>query len=324
MHSLEFLLQKISQSLQDLPLDRQPEDLYQPIKYSLSMGGKRLRPLLTLMACDLVGGDLEDAMPAAIGIEIFHNFTLLHDDIMDNAPLRRGKDTVYKKWNTNIAILSGDTMFALAYEKVAETRIDYLPAILDVFTTTAREVCEGQQYDMNFETEEVTSLEDYLNMIRLKTAVLLGCCLKAGALAGGADKETANILYRIGENLGIAFQIRDDFLDTFGDELLFGKKTGGDILANKKTYLYLAALQNGSPETREALQTIYQGQRIDASEKIECVKNLFIQANVEAICEETTTEFYNKALDEIRSLKYSESRLLHLKEYARNLIGRTY
>jgi geranylgeranyl diphosphate synthase type II len=324
MYSIDLLQQKINASIADLHLDREPKALFQPIRYSMSIGGKRMRPLLCLMACDLVGGDIIQAMPAALGIEIFHNFTLVHDDIMDNAPLRRGQETVYKKWNTNIAILSGDTMFALAYEHMAASPRHVLPDILDVFTNTAREVCEGQQYDMDFELQDDTSLEEYLRMIRLKTAVLLGCSLKVGALAGGGDRDTADRLYRIGENLGIAFQIRDDYLDTFGDEKLFGKKTGGDILANKKTYLYLAALIHGRSEVSEELKKIYLENTMEPEAKIRKVKALFTEARVGELCESTTAAYYQAALDEFEKLNITGERIIPLKEFARKLIGRNY
>lgn len=324
MHTPEFLQDKITEAIAALRLDQQPPELYLPIRYSMSMGGKRMRPLLALMACDLVGGDIKDALPAAIGVEIFHNFTLVHDDIMDNAPMRRGQETIYKKWNTNIAILSGDTMFALAYEMVAQTRAGILPGILNVFTTTAREVCEGQQCDMNFESKEDTTLDEYLAMIRLKTAVLLACSLKVGALTGGADPETAAVLYTFGEKLGIAFQIRDDLLDTFGDEAVFGKKTGGDILANKKTYLYLATMKYGSREVQDELREIFRGGAMDPDEKIQRVKALFTVAGVESVCDTVSTDYYNQAMKELDKLKYPKDRLLPLREFARNLVGRNY
>jgi geranylgeranyl diphosphate synthase type II len=324
MHSPEFLQDRITEALTSLRLDLQPPELYLPIRYSMSMGGKRMRPLLTLMACDLVGGNISDALPAAIGIEIFHNFTLVHDDIMDNAPIRRGKETVFKKWDTNVAILSGDTMFALAYANIAQIRPELLPPVLEVFTTTAREVCEGQQSDMNFESREDTTLEEYLAMIRLKTAVLLACSLKIGALTGGADPDTANILYTFGEKLGIAFQIRDDLLDTYGDEVLFGKKTGGDILANKKTYLYLAALKYGSKEIKEELKVIYRGIAMEPETKIQRVRALFTAAGVESICEKVSTEYFNEAMIALKKMNYPEEQLLPLHGIAFNLLGRKF
>jgi len=324
MHSPEFLQEKVIAAITALHLDRQPPELYAPIAYSMSIGGKRMRPMLVLMACELVGGNIEDALSAAVGIEVFHNFTLVHDDIMDNAPIRRGQVTVYKKWDTNIAILSGDTMFALAYEQMAKTPQEILPQILEVFTTTARQVCEGQQCDMNFESREDTTLEEYLMMIRLKTAVLLACSLKIGALTGGADAATAAALYTFGEKLGIAFQIRDDLLDTFGDEALFGKKTGGDILANKKTYLYLAALTYGSPQACKELKEIYRGDSMLPEEKIARVKTLFTAAGVESLCETVSADYYKQAMDAIEQLNFSEERLLPLRNFATHLLGRKY
>lgn len=234
MYPIEQLQGKIADSLSNLPIYREPAGLYEPISYTLQQGGKRIRPLLTLIATQMFGGDPDKALPAATAIEIFHNFTLLHDDIIDQAPLRRGRDTVYKKWNINTAILSGDTMFAVAYGQLAGSDPQQLPLLMQVFTKTAIEVCEGQQYDIDFENADDVTIDAYLNMIRLKTAVLLAASLKIGALIGGAGHQDAEAIYRFGENMGIAFQLQDDLLDAYGDEAVFGKKTGGDIIANKK------------------------------------------------------------------------------------------
>lgn len=227
MHSIQYLQAKFKNALDAQKFNFDPPELYQPIGYTLALGGKRLRPVLMLMGCDLFDGDIEKAIPAAIGLEIFHNFTLLHDDIMDKAPIRRGKPSVYKKWNTNIAILSGDTMFAIAYNYVAETEKELLPDVLKVFTQTAKEVCEGQQYDLNYEVQANVSLNDYMNMIRLKTAVLFSASLKIGAIIADADANDIKNLHLFGENTGMAFQLRDDLLDVYGIEEKFGKKTGG-------------------------------------------------------------------------------------------------
>jgi len=218
---------------------KEPKNLYQPIKYSLELGGKRIRPALLLLANDLFGGKNKGAINAALAIEVFHNFTLLHDDIMDDAPLRRGKDTVYKKWGSNIAILAGDVMFVNAIQLLAKNDTSKLPEILDLFNTTAVEVCEGQQFDMNFETLQNVSIDDYLKMIELKTAVLLAASLKIGAILGNASQENANHIYEFGRNLGVAFQLMDDILDLYGDPEKFGKQVGGDIIANKKHTYYL-------------------------------------------------------------------------------------
>jgi geranylgeranyl diphosphate synthase type II len=243
MYSLDFIQQRISSAFADARFLHEPIKLYEPISYTLDQGGKRIRPVLVLLACDLFGGDIEKAVFPAMGLEIFHNFTLLHDDIMDNAPLRRGQETVHKKWNDNTAILSGDTMFVLAYEYVAKTDAALLPEVLRLFNDTARKVCEGQQYDMNFETQEKVTIEQYKMMIRLKTAVLIACSLKLGAIIARAEPAEANKLYDFGIELGLAFQLQDDYLDTFGDVAIFGKEIGGDIITHKKTFLFLKAIE---------------------------------------------------------------------------------
>ena len=275
MYSIEELQQKLQVTFRETSLVREPAGLYEPIAYTLNLGGKRIRPLLVLLACDLFGGDVEDALPAAIGIELFHNFTLLHDDIMDNAPIRRGKETVFKRWNTATAILSGDTMFILACQYLARTKGDKLPEILRIFNKTALEVCEGQQYDMNYEKNENVSIEDYLGMIRLKTAVLLGCCLKIGAIIAGSTSVNAEKISLFGENLGMAFQLQDDLLDAFGDESKFGKETGGDIVSGKKTFLYLKALELAEPALRTRLAADYSAAYKDPKVKIDVFKKIF-------------------------------------------------
>ncbi|MEI7982215.1 MAG: polyprenyl synthetase family protein [Bacteroidota bacterium] len=243
MHSLESIQQRISTAFSSAQFLNEPVKLYEPITYTLGQGGKRIRPVLVLLACDLFGGDPEKAVFPAMGLEIFHNFTLLHDDIMDNAPLRRGQETVHKKWNDNTAILSGDTMFVLAYEYVAKTDPALLPEVLRLFNDTARKVCEGQQYDMNFETQSNVTIEKYMMMIRLKTAVLIACSLKLGAIIALADPAEAENIYHFGMELGLAFQLQDDYLDAFGDTTVFGKEIGGDIITNKKTFLFLKAFE---------------------------------------------------------------------------------
>jgi len=257
MRSINELQDLIKKAFNPALFTHEPAELYDPITYTLNLGGKRIRPLLVLLGCDLFGGNIEKAMPAAIAIELFHNFTLLHDDIMDCAPLRRGQETVYKKWNTNIAILSGDTMFAVAYEYLSQSNPQVLPSALSEFTRTARLVCEGQQYDMNFEQQKLVSINDYLKMIRLKTAVLIGCSLKLGSiLANVPDPETEKI-YSFGENIGMAFQLQDDLLDVFGDEQKFGKEIGGDIVSGKKTFLLLKAFEIASQKERTELEKCF-------------------------------------------------------------------
>lgn len=241
MKKFHDILRIVNTSLEELSWEREPQGLYAPIAYTLSLGGKRVRPALTLMACNLFSDDLTPAIQPALGIEIFHNFTLLHDDIMDKADIRRGKPTVHKYWNENTAILSGDIMQILAYVLISEAPAAHLKKVLDVFSRTAIEVCEGQQYDMDFENRETVDADAYLEMIRLKTAVLLGCSLYIGAIIGGANENDARNLYQFGVNIGIAFQLKDDLLDVYGNEENFGKKVGGDILCNKKTFLLIHA-----------------------------------------------------------------------------------
>ncbi len=252
-----------------------PLKLYEPIQYTLSLGGKRLRPILCLMGCELFGGSCKETLPAAMAIEIFHNFTLVHDDIMDNSPIRRGQPTVFKKWNTNVAILSGDVMFAKAYEYVAKLKVDNLRDILSIFTETAIKVCEGQQYDMDYEILSDVGIHDYLKMITLKTAVLTGASMKIGALIAGTSEEQADLLYNFGLNLGVVFQLQDDLLDVFSDESKFGKKIGSDILSGKKTYLFLKTLDLLSPGEREEFYVYYTTKETNEEEKISYVKSMY-------------------------------------------------
>ena len=324
MHTIPYLQERIKEVFQSLVLPVYPKALYDPIHYSLGMGGKRVRPMLTLLACNLFDEDINPAIQPAIGIEIFHNFTLVHDDIMDNAPLRRGKPTVYRKWDTNTAILSGDTMFALGYEHVAKVNPKLLPAILEVFTQTAREVCEGQQLDMDFESAPEVHLDAYLEMIRLKTAVLLGCCLKVGSLAGGAGLTDANLLYKVGENLGMAFQIQDDLLDTFGDESTFGKKTGGDILSRKKTFLFLKGLQLANAVVGKQLSDIYNDLDMDPEEKILQVKGIFTTLQIHEASIKTIDQYYNKAMAALEKVALPEPKKAFLKKYCAELMNRTF
>ena len=245
IQDLQLLLDEAFSRIQ---LPARPADLYDPINYTLGLGGKRLRPLLVLASCQMFGGEIDEAINPAIGIELFHNFTLLHDDIMDQAPLRRGKETVYKKWNPNVAILAGDTMFALANKYMLRTRQQAISQVMELFNQTAIEVCEGQQYDMDYEHQANVSIADYIEMIRLKTAVLLAASLKTGAIIAGAEAADCNYIYQFGINIGLAFQLKDDLLDVYGVQEKFGKVSGGDIIAGKKTYLYLKALETAGSE----------------------------------------------------------------------------
>ena len=306
MQSFSKLLQYFESNLSEVGFTHQPPELYEPIKYTLQLGGKRIRPVLTLMACDMFGGDYKKALNQAIAIEMFHNFTLIHDDIMDNAPIRRGKETVYKKWSSNIAILSGDTLFAYAYQYAQKADKEILGDILSVFNQTAIEVCEGQQYDLNFETRDDVSVEEYIEMIRLKTAVLFSASLKIGSIIGGAKKEEADKLYNFALNIGLGFQLKDDLLDTFGNQEVFGKKTGGDILTNKKTFLYLKALELADAETKKNLLKYYSSSNFEESEKINGVKNIFKNLEIDTITDKEIDKYFDKGIVYLKSMNISK------------------
>jgi geranylgeranyl diphosphate synthase type II len=324
MYSIKTLQEIFSESLSGQEFEPSPPELYDPVRYILSHGGKRLRPVLLLAGCDLFGGDIQKALSPAIGIELFHNFTLLHDDIMDQAPLRRGKSTVHKKWDTNIAILSGDTLFALAYQYLLKCERNVLPEVMEVFTRTAIEVCEGQQWDMNFEDQTDISIDQYLEMIRLKTAVLFACSLKIGALTGGADKAAANNLYDCGMYLGIAFQLQDDLLDVYSDEEVFGKKSGGDIVANKKTYPYLKALEMADDHHHDRLTGLLRGQAGDDAAKVAEVKAIYARFNIREHTLDAMNEYYSKALGNLESIQVGNERKIILESLVHEMKDRTY
>ncbi|KAF5046323.1 (2E,6E)-farnesyl diphosphate synthase [anaerobic digester metagenome] len=301
-----------------------PYELYEPIDYALKAGGKRLRPVLTIMICDFYGNNIDDAMNPAIAIETFHNFTLVHDDIMDDAPIRRGRPTVYNKYGTNIGILSGDTMFTKAYEFVTLTREDKLPAVLKVFTKTAMEVCEGQQLDMNFENMPEVTMEEYMQMILLKTAVLMGACLKIGAILGNATSEQCEAIYRFGEHTGMVFQLQDDLLDTFGDEKTFGKRIGGDILDCKKTYLYVNAMEKLQGSERLNFQELYNDKSMDEVEKIIRVKEFFINNNVIADCKSVMQKHHDLAMEALAMTGLNTDQKAVLQEFAESMLVRDF
>ncbi len=321
MKGYEELFSYFETNLKKQAFDNEPNELYAPIQYTLALGGKRIRPVLTLMACELFGGQIEKALPQAIAIELFHNFTLIHDDIMDNAPLRRGKETVFKKWNNNIAILSGDTLFALAYQYVQQADTDILPVTLSVFNKTAIEVCEGQQFDLNFETKNDLSVVQYTEMIKLKTAVLFGASLKIGALIGGANREDAENLYNFGLNIGLGFQLKDDLLDTFGDEKIFGKKTGVDIISNKKTFLYLKALEIADGETRKKLIDFYNN-NANQEEKFKEVKAIFTRLKVDQLALEKIDEYCNTGKESLSKINLDTDKKERLLAIAHRMIDR--
>lgn len=295
--------------------ETEPRNLYGPIGYTLSMGGKRLRPVMVLLACNLFTDKVEKALPAALAIEVFHNFTLLHDDIMDQADMRRNSPSVHKKYNANIAILSGDAMSIMAYNYLQKSEAQNFNSMIQLFSRTALEVCEGQQLDMDFETRMNVSIPEYLNMIRLKTAVLLACSLKMGALAANAPERIADLLYVFGLDLGIAFQLQDDLLDVFADQKKLGKKIGGDIVSNKKTFLLLNALELSDDQTRKELLEWITNKGFNAQKKIEAVKLIYTKLNIKEITEKYIEDFYQSALNvcnEISLEKETKAELLLL------------
>jgi geranylgeranyl diphosphate synthase type II len=315
---IDFELEEFNKSL----AGKRPESLYAPICYTLDLGGKRMRPLLTLIACDLFDGALSEAVKPAMGIEIFHNFTLLHDDIMDKAPLRRNQPTVHKKWNADIAILSGDTMFVQSFQYVMQAPAALLKEVLDVFTKAAIEVCEGQQMDMDFETAPNVSIPQYIKMIGLKTSVLLAACMKIGAIIGGARPEDANHLYEFGKNLGIAFQLHDDILDVFGNSHKVGKQTGGDIVSNKKTYLLLKAMDMADRYKKEELMMWLHASESNAAEKVEAVKAIYEYLGVKALAETEMMKFYDKSLLHLNQIPCNPDKKQQLINFAANLMQR--
>lgn len=315
---------KINQLIDAQDFKKNPTELYSPIEYVMSQSGKRLRPVLTLLACDLFNGNIEKAIYPALAIEIFHNFTLVHDDIMDKAPIRRGKDTVYKKWNSDIAILAGDTMFAMAYQYATKTDRNLIPGILEVFSKTAIEVCEGQQYDMNFESSNEVTISDYLEMIRLKTAVLLGASLEIGAVCAGADAESIKNIYDFGINLGIAFQLKDDLLDSYGNTEQFGKMKGGDIASNKKTFLYLKALELAAPNQLKELTELYSNSSNSIDSKISDVIKIFDQLNIKEEVSAVMEDFFLQSLRSLEKVKADNDKKQALQNFATTLYHRNH
>ncbi|QJD94662.1 polyprenyl synthetase family protein [Mucilaginibacter robiniae] len=322
MNTLKHLQLLIEQAVTDLQYPVQPAELYEPITYILSVGGKRMRPALLLMACDLFGGDVNNALHPALAIEVFHNFTLVHDDIMDNAPLRRGKVTVHEKWNPNVAILSGDVMLVEAYKLMMQVDASILREVLEIFSNTAVGVCEGQQFDMNFERQVNVEIADYLNMIRLKTAVLLGCALKIGALIGGATMVDADLLCTFGEQLGIAFQLQDDILDVYGDPDKFGKQVGGDIISNKKTYLLLKALELADAQIKTNLHQWLEATQFDSIEKVKAVTTIYNQLDVRQHAEQEMYNFTTQAFSALDKVNLPSDRKQFLRDFADSLMVR--
>lgn len=309
----------IEEKIEAVSFPKEPNNLYDPLKYFITLGGKRTRPLLTLLGCDLFGKTGEHAINAAIAVELFHNFTLIHDDIMDEAPLRRGKSTVHTKWNSNIAILSGDVLFVKAFEYLSNNDVKYLPHLIRVFTRTATEVCEGQQMDMDFETRDNVSIDEYIEMIRLKTSVLLGAALEMGAIIGEASEVDKLLLFEFGMNVGIAFQLKDDILDLYADPEKFGKQVGGDILSNKKTFLLLKAQKLANAEQSQQLHHIMNN--LSGDDKISAARALFDEIGVQQLAVERMKEYYHSAMSAMDSINVSQQakqELIGIADYLMN------
>ena len=323
VHSNE-IFKLINHYLDHIPYDRRPKELYEPIKYVLSLGGKRIRPMLTLLAYNLFKDNPQDILPTACAIETYHNYTLLHDDLMDNADLRRGHMTVHKKWNANTAILSGDSMLVLAFQQIAQCRSDKLKEVLDLFTVTALEIGEGQQYDMDFENRNDVTEEEYIEMIRLKTSVLLACSVKIGAILADAPQEDAENLYRFGEKIGLAFQLQDDFLDVYGDPKVFGKAIGGDIIANKKTYMLINALNLANDEQKKLLEKWIECEHPDPQEKIAIITELYNEIGIDKLAAEKINSYFNEGLTFLEKVNVDEDRKQELLAYTMEMMKREY
>ncbi|MBK7181839.1 MAG: polyprenyl synthetase family protein [Bacteroidetes bacterium] len=324
MDSIKKYHQQLELAIKEIKYGSNPKELYEPIDYIMSLGGKRMRPILVLMSCDLFDGDTAKAIHPALAIEIFHNFTLVHDDIMDNAPLRRNQETVHVKWNNNIAILSGDAMMVKAYQEICKADATELPELLAIFNDTALKVCEGQQMDMNYETQLKVSIPQYLKMIELKTAVLLAGALKIGALVGGAREEDAQYLYDFGKHIGIAFQLQDDILDVYANADKFGKQKGGDIIANKKTFLLLKAMEMAESNRyiKEELQQWIAAPEFNASEKVEAVTNIYNFLNVKELARNEMQKQYELAMNALKKIPANEEKKNALIAFSDSLMVR--
>lgn len=323
MKTADELLQLINRYLDSLPYDRKPASLYAPIKYVLSMGGKRIRPTLMLLAYNLFKDDPEKILSSACALETYHNYTLLHDDLMDNADVRRGQPTVHKKWNANLAVLSGDSMLVLAYQRMIECD-SHLAEVLRLFTETALEIGEGQQMDMEFETRNDVREEEYIKMIRLKTSVLLACAMKIGALLADAPADDADNLYRFGEKIGLAFQLQDDYLDVYGDPAVFGKAIGGDIVSNKKTYMLINAFNRADNAQRAELERWIRATDFDRQEKVKAVTGLYDEMGIDRLAQQKIAGYFNESKTYLDRVGVSDERKSELMRYAQRMMKRRY
>jgi geranylgeranyl diphosphate synthase type II len=323
MLAIEKYQKEFIEYLESYSTVKEPRNLYEPIQYILELGGKRLRPVLTLMAADIFAGDYKRALDAALSIEVFHNFSLVHDDIMDDAPLRRGHQTVHEKWDTNTGILSGDAMLIMAYQLFENYEAPVFLELAKLFSKTALEVCEGQQYDVDFEVRTDVSIPEYLKMIEYKTAVLVAAAMKMGGIVAGASKEDQDHIYNFGLYLGIAFQLQDDYLDAFGDPKTFGKQVGGDIIENKKTYLYLKALEYSNTEDAQVLMNLFASNPVEVEAKIDTAKAFFVNSGSADATKKAIELYTNKAFSVLRSLNIAEDKKAMLKAFGSNLMNRT-
>lgn len=322
MKTANEILQLINRYIDEMPYNRQPASLYEPIRYILSLGGKRIRPTLMMLAYNLYQEDPESILPQACGLETYHNFTLLHDDLMDHADMRRGNPTVHVKWDANTAILSGDTMLLMAFKLMMQCPQEYLHAVLDVFTETTLEIDEGQQYDISFETRDDVREEEYIEMIRLKTSVLLACALKIGAILGGASASDAENLYKFGEQIGLAFQLQDDFLDVYGDPKVFGKAIGGDILCNKKTFMLINAFNKADEAQRKELEKWVNAVNPDPQQKIAAVTTLYNNIGVDRLAEERIRYYFDESRKYLAAVQVPEESKQELKAYTDKMMKR--
>jgi len=321
MKTFQEYLDTVNQAIAHIPYPAQPSQLYEPIAYHMALGGKRVRPVLTLMACDAMGGDPATALDAAIGLEMFHNFTLLHDDVMDNADVRRGKPTVHRRWNDNTAILSGDTMLTIATQYIARCASQ---PVMDLFNNTAIEIYEGQQWDMDYEHRNNVTVEEYINMIRLKTSVLLGCALKTGAIIAGADQAQCGLIYKAGVNMGLAFQLRDDVLDVWGDPITFGKEIGGDIMQNKKTYLLINAIHLAQGDDADELRHWLNDPYSSRDDKVAGVTALYERLGVRQLAEDAISSYNDLAVEAFNQIKMSDEDKAAFIALANRLAGREF
>ena len=324
MKTADEILKMVNEFLDHLSYDRKPESLYEPIKYVLSMGGKRIRPTLMLLAYNLYKENPEDILMNACALETYHNYTLLHDDLMDNADMRRGHLTVHKKWNDNTAILSGDSMLVLAFQRMMQCDTKHLKDILDLFTVTALEIGEGQQYDMEFETRNDVKEDEYIEMIRLKTSVLLACALKIGAILADASTEDADNLYKFGEQIGLAFQLQDDYLDVYGDSKVFGKEIGGDITSNKKTYMLINAFNKVNDAQREELTRWVSARDFDRNEKVDAVTHLYNEIGIDQLAQDKIAYYFAQSKKYLDAVNVPEEKKEELRKYAQKMMKRQY